>query len=64
MAGFVANPNAAAVGIAVANFLGTAVSMRYIDGWGRRKLMLYTTAAMTVSLVLVSIGFSQIDLGP
>ncbi|SOV06572.1 related to myo-inositol transporter [Ustilago sp. UG-2017a] len=64
MAGFVANPNAAAVGIAVANFVGTVVAMRYIDGWGRRKLLLYTTAAMTFCLVLVAIGFSQIDLGP
>lgn len=64
MAGFVANPNAAAVGIAVANFIGTGVAMRYIDRWGRRKLMLYTTAAMALSLALVSIGFSQIHLGP
>ncbi|SNX82545.1 related to myo-inositol transporter [Melanopsichium pennsylvanicum] len=64
MAGFVANPNAAAVGIAVANFMGTIVSMRYIDGWGRRKLLLYTTCAMTFLLALVAIGFSQIDVGP
>ncbi len=64
MAGFIANPNAAAVGIAVANFIGTIIAMRYIDGWGRRKLLLYTTAAMAASLALVAIGFSQIDLGP
>ena len=64
MAGFVANPNAAAVGIAVANFIGTVIAMRYIDGWGRRKLLLSTTAAMSFFLALVAIGFSQIDLGP
>lgn len=64
MAGFVLNPNAAAVGIAIANFIGTLVAMRYIDIWGRRKLLLYTTAAMTFFLALVAIGFSQIDLGP
>ncbi|EST06242.2 General substrate transporter [Kalmanozyma brasiliensis GHG001] len=64
MAGFVLNPNAAAVGIAIANFVGTLIAMRYIDIWGRRKLLLYTTAAMTFFLSLVAIGFSQIDLGP
>ncbi|TKY84964.1 hypothetical protein EX895_006044 [Sporisorium graminicola] len=64
MAGFVANPNAAAVGIALANFGGTVVAVRYIDAWGRRKLLLYTTAAMAVFLALVAIGFSQIDVGP
>lgn len=64
MAGFVTNPNAAAVGIALANFAGTAVAMRFLDGWGRRKLLLYTTASMAASLALVAIGFSQIDLGP
>lgn len=63
MAGFVANPNAAAVGIALANFAGTIIAMRYIDAWGRRKLMLYTTASMSATLALVAIGFSQIDLG-
>ncbi|SPO22525.1 related to myo-inositol transporter [Ustilago trichophora] len=64
MANFTANPNAAALSIAVANFIGTMIAMRYIDGWGRRKLLLYTTAAMACFLSLVAIGFSQIDLGP
>ncbi|CDS01330.1 related to myo-inositol transporter [Sporisorium scitamineum] len=64
MAGFVVNPNAAAVGIAVANFVGTVVAVRYIDSWGRRKLLLYTTAAMSLFLALVAVGFSQIDVGP
>ncbi|SJX61238.1 related to myo-inositol transporter [Sporisorium reilianum f. sp. reilianum] len=64
MAGFVVNPNAAAVGIAMANFAGTVVAVRYIDSWGRRKLMLYTTAGMAVFLALVAAGFSQIDVGP
>ncbi|KIS71256.1 uncharacterized protein UMAG_01156 [Mycosarcoma maydis] len=64
MAGFVVNPNAAAIGIAIANFGGTVIAVRYIDSWGRRKLLLYTTAAMTLCLALVAIGFSQIDLGP
>ena len=63
MAGF-ANPNAAAVGIAVANFVGTVVAMRFLDSWGRRKLLLWTTAGMAVSLALLSITFGQMELGP
>lgn len=64
MAGFVVNPNAAAIGIAIANFGGTVIAVRHIDSWGRRRLLLYTTAAMAFFLALVAIGFSQIDLGP
>lgn len=64
MAGFVVNPNAAAIGIAMANFGGTVIAVRYIDVWGRRTLLLYTTAAMSFFLALVAIGFSRIDLGP
>lgn len=62
MAGFVDNPNAAAVGIAVANFVGTIAALRYLDTWGRRKLLLWTTIGMAVSLVLLSLSFSLIDI--
>ncbi|PWN49661.1 sugar transporter [Violaceomyces palustris] len=63
MAGFTSNPNAAAIGIAVANCVGTAIAMRYIDSWGRRKLLLWTTAAMALSLVLLGFSFKMIDTG-
>lgn len=61
MAGFTSNPNAAAILIAVANWVGTMIAMRYIDTWGRRLLLLHTTVAMTVALVLLGISFRMID---
>lgn len=54
------NPTAFATFIALANFAGTCVAMRFIDTWGRRKLLLWTTAGMCISLALLSASFGAI----
>lgn len=54
------NPNGFAVLIALANFAGTIVAMRYVDTLGRRRLLLWTTAAMGLSLLLLSGSFAMI----
>ncbi|KAN0061068.1 hypothetical protein ACQY0O_006803 [Thecaphora frezii] len=64
MAGFIANPNAAAVGIAVANSIGTFTGMRMVDRVGRRQLLLRATAGTVVSLMLLSFSLSMVDVGP
>lgn len=54
------NPNGFAVLIALANFVGTIIAMRFVDSLGRRRLMLWTTAAMGVALLLLSGSFAMI----
>lgn len=54
------NPTGFAVLIALANFIGTIVAMRFVDSLGRRRLMLWTTAAMGLSLLLLSGSFGMI----
>lgn len=63
MAGFKTNPNAAAISIAVANLLGTAIALRLVDRIGRRRLLLNATAAATIALACLAIALSQIDTG-
>ncbi|UZJ57439.1 hypothetical protein CBS101457_006759 [Exobasidium rhododendri] len=63
MAGFKANPNSAAIAIAVANLIGTAIALRLVDRIGRRKLLLQATAAATIALIGLSIALSQIPTG-
>lgn len=63
MAGFKTNPNVAAIWIAVANFIGTAIALRLIDRTGRRMLLLRATAGATISLAFLAIALSQIDTG-
>lgn len=62
MAGF-SNPNAAAVGVAVANFIGTVIAVRIVDVWGRRRLLLHATAAASVSLALLAFALAHINMG-
>jgi SP family myo-inositol transporter-like MFS transporter 13 len=58
------NPNGFASLIAITNFIGTVIAMRFVDSWGRRKLMLWTTAAMSLSLALLAGSFAMIgDVG-
>ncbi|CAO1626121.1 unnamed protein product [Sympodiomycopsis kandeliae] len=54
------NPNGFAVLIALANFIGTIVAMRFVDSLGRRRLLLWTTAAMGVALSLLAGTFAMI----
>lgn len=63
MAGFNANPNLAAIWVALANFIGTVIALRLVDSIGRRKLLLRATAAATVSLAFLAISLGQIDTG-
>lgn len=63
MAGFHANPNVAAIWVAVANFAGTAIALRLVDRMGRRTLLLRATAAATVALACLAIALGQIDTG-
>lgn len=58
------NPNGFASLIAITNFIGTVIAMRFVDSWGRRKLMLWTTAGMAFSLALLAGSFAMIgDVG-
>lgn len=50
-------PAGFAVFVAVANWLCTLVALRIIDKIGRRKILLFGSAAMAASLALVSILF-------
>lgn len=63
MAGFKANPNVAAIWVAIANFVGTAIALRLVDRIGRRTLLLRATAAATVALALLALALGQIDTG-
>lgn len=60
IAGFKSNPNSFAILIAVANFAGTLIAMRLADLWGRRKLLLWTTALMCLCLALIAVFFELI----
>lgn len=63
LAGFRTNPNSAAVAVAVANFIGTALAMRFVDRWGRRRLLLSATAVAAVCLALLALALGMIDTG-
>lgn len=62
MAGFKNNPNTAAISVAVANLVGTAIALRLVDRIGRRKLLLNSLAAAIVALILLAISLSQIRM--
>lgn len=61
MAGFHANPNLAAVSIAVANLIGTALALKLVDRIGRRRLLLNALAAAVVTLIGLSIALLQVS---
>lgn len=63
MVGFVANPNFAAIWVAIANFAGTAIALRFVDRLGRRKLLLYATAAASISLMCLAVALGQVNTG-
>ncbi|KAK0566989.1 hypothetical protein OC861_002951 [Tilletia horrida] len=66
MAGFRSNPVLAALPIAVANCAGTAIAMRLVDRprFGRRKLLLWTTAFAALWLALLGAALRGVkDLG-
>lgn len=63
LAGFRTNPNSAAVAVAIANFVGTAIAMRFVDRWGRRRLLLNATAVAAVCLALLALALGMIDTG-
>ena len=49
---------AATVGLGLVNLLATLVALRYADRAGRRPLLLWGTAGMTISLAAIAIGFA------
>ena len=49
---------AATVGLGLVNLLATLVALRFADRAGRRPLLLWGTAGMTVSLAAIAIGFA------
>ncbi|CAD6935644.1 unnamed protein product [Tilletia controversa] len=66
MAGFHSNPVLAALPIAIANCVGTAIAMRLVDRprFGRRKLLLWTTAFAAIWLALLGAALLGVkDLG-
>lgn len=63
MAGFKTNPNAAAISIAVANLIGTALALRLVDRIGRRRLLLHALAAAVIALIGLALALGQIDTG-
>jgi SP family myo-inositol transporter-like MFS transporter 13 len=62
MAGFSANPNVPALGVAVGNFLGTCLALRLVDRLGRRRLLLGATAAASVALSMLAVSLGQIHM--
>lgn len=60
-AGFKSNPTQASILIALANFVGTAITMKIVDRVGRRKLLLRTILGVVVGLFLL--GWSYFMLG-
>lgn len=48
----------ATVGLGLVNLLATLVALRFADRAGRRPLLLWGTAGMTVSLMVIAIGFA------
>ncbi|CEH14966.1 Predicted transporter (major facilitator superfamily) [Ceraceosorus bombacis] len=63
MCGFVANPNLAALGVALANFVGTLIALRLVDRLGRRRLLLGATAACSIALAALAFSIGRIRLG-
>ncbi|KAE8254538.1 hypothetical protein A4X13_0g3377 [Tilletia indica] len=66
MTGFRSNPVLAALPIAIANCVGTAIAMRLVDRprFGRRKLLLWTTAFAAIWLALLGAALLGVrDLG-
>lgn len=61
MVGF-ENPNAMAMGIAIANLAGTVGAIRLVDSVGRRSLLLYTIALAAGSLAFLAIALQHINL--
>lgn len=49
---------AATVGLGLVNLLATLIALRYADRAGRRPLLLWGTAGMTVSLAAIAVGFA------
>ncbi|KAK0518992.1 hypothetical protein OC834_007535 [Tilletia horrida] len=66
MTGFRSNPVLAALPISIANCIGTAIAMRLVDrpNFGRRRLLLWTTACAALWLALLGAALLGVkDLG-
>lgn len=51
---------AATVGLGLINLLATLIALRYVDRAGRRPLLIWGTAGMTVSLAVIAVSFAFI----
>lgn len=51
------NPTATGLIIASVNFLFTLVALKWVDRIGRRKIMIFSTPGMVISLVLAAVSF-------
>ena len=49
---------AATVGLGLVNLLATLIALRYVDRAGRRPLLIWGTAGMTISLAVMAVGFA------
>ena len=49
---------AATVGLGLVNMLATLIALRYVDRVGRRPLLIWGTAGMTLSLAVMAVGFA------
>lgn len=62
-AGFKSNPTRASIAIAIANFVGTAITMKIVDRLGRRKLLLRTIIGVVVGLGLLGWSYHMLGEG-
>ncbi|KAH3680878.1 hypothetical protein WICPIJ_008091 [Wickerhamomyces pijperi] len=53
------DPLLISIGISGVNFIFTFVALKYIDTWGRRRMLLITTFLMTLSLFASSLTFQR-----
>lgn len=53
------DPIAVSIVVSATNFLFTWVAVKYIDRWGRRKMLLYTVWIMVLSLIATGLLFNS-----
>ncbi|KAE8146252.1 general substrate transporter [Aspergillus avenaceus] len=56
------SPTLTSLSVAVTNFLFTLLAFAYIDRIGRRRILLYSTPIMTISLFICAFAFSSLEL--
>lgn len=58
------SPTLTSLSVAMTNFVFTLAAFAFIDGIGRRRILLYSIPVMVMSLIVCALSFSSLEISP